>query len=318
MSKPPPGTRPLPATTDRVRALAEHKAGKAAANIHAFDKAAEIAGRIKDAHAFREALIGKLASQREFAAQCRALFSHGGDRRSSEFQDDLSVVLKGLDAFCESFGFKIRTVQRWYGLLDSAAYGEHESAILKRCWNLAQLERPANYSSESSDWHTPPPYLEAAREVLGIIDLDPASSAEANETVRAAKFFSKEDDGLKEYWFGRVFMNPPYGTTAHGGSLAAEFCNKAIDEFRAGRVEACIILVNSVHSQSWQAPLFEYPFCLVDHRIQFVSADGEENKNPTFQNMFVYLGRDVGKFAEVFSRFGYVARKIEQATEGQS
>jgi hypothetical protein len=34
--------------------------------------------------------------------------------------------------------------------------------------------------------------------------------------------------------------------------------------------------------------------------------------------MFVYLGRDVGKFAEVFSRFGYVARKIEQATEGQS
>lgn len=119
MSKPPPGTRP-PATTDRVRALAEYKAGKAAANIHAFDKAAEIAGRIKDARALREALIGKLASQREFAAQCRALFSHGGDRRSSEFQDDLSVVLKGLDAFCESFGFKIRTVQRWYGLLDSA------------------------------------------------------------------------------------------------------------------------------------------------------------------------------------------------------
>jgi hypothetical protein len=26
--------------------------------------------------------------------------------------------------------------------------------------------------------------------------------------------------------------------------------------------------------------------------------------------MFVYLGRDVGKFAEVFSRFGYVVRKI--------
>ena len=34
-------------------------------------------------------------------------------------------------------------------------------------------------------------FLDAAREVLGEIDLDPASGTEANETVKAAKFYTE-------------------------------------------------------------------------------------------------------------------------------
>jgi hypothetical protein len=36
------------------------------------------------------------------------------------------------------------------------------------------------------EWYTPERYLDLAREVLGTIDLDPASSEIAQETVRAA------------------------------------------------------------------------------------------------------------------------------------
>jgi hypothetical protein len=102
----------------------------------------------------------------------------------------------------------------------------------------------------------------------------------------------------------------PYGRTADGSSLAGAFCMKAISEYESGNIESCIILVNSLHSQSWQAPLYDYPICLVDHRIRFVSGDGEQNKNPTFQNIFVYLGREVDKFATAFERFGYVLGKL--------
>jgi ParB family chromosome partitioning protein len=312
MTKPPPGSRP-PALADKARALAEMQAGKAAAKFHAFDKAAEIAERVKDATALENALLGKLEAQRDFAAQYVALFPHGV---RADFRSD-SAVRSG-DDWCLTFAIHVRTVRRWCELLDAARYVEQKNAIFKRCWTLAEMGQAANYSSESVEWYTPARYLEAARDVLGSIDLDPASSAQANVTVHATEFCSKDDDGLAREWSGRAFLNPPYGKTADGGSLAAAFCNKAIEQYKAGNIDACIILVNSLHSQSWQAPLFDYPFCLVDHRIQFVSADGEENKNPTFQNMFVYLGRDVGKFADVFSRFGYVARKIEQATERQS
>jgi DNA N-6-adenine-methyltransferase (Dam) len=295
-----------PALTDRARALAEVKAGKAAAKFHAYDKAAEIAERVKDAEALEKALIGKLEAQRDFAAQYMALFPHGV---RADYSRPDSTVRSG-DEWCLTHGLNVRTVRRWCDLTDAAKYVEQNNAIFKKCWNLAEMQQAANYSSESIEWYTPARYIEGAREVLGEIDLDPASSVQANAVVRASKFFSKEDDGLARDWFGRVFMNSPYGRTADGRSLAAEFCKKAIDEFDSGRVEACIILVNSLHSQSWQAPLFDHPFCLVDHRIQFVSADGEENRNPTFQNMFVYLGHDVRKFAKVFSRFGYVAKKI--------
>jgi len=293
------------------RELAETQASTAAANIHAFDKAEEIARRVKNATALEGALIGKLESQRDFAAEYRAMFPpkvRADDRVGASSSD--SPVGSSSAEWCLSYGFHLRTVQRWLELLDAETYTDKKNAILKRCWELAELWQAANYSSASVEWYTPARYLEGVRQVLDKIDLDPASSTEANAVVRASKIFTKDDDGLKQAWFGRVFVNPPYGKTRDGGSLAAAFCNKAIDEFDKGNVETCIILVNSVHSQSWQAPLYDYAFCLVDHRIHFISADGQENASPTFQNVFFYLGHDVLKFAKVFARFGYVAKKI--------
>jgi DNA N-6-adenine-methyltransferase (Dam) len=281
--------------------------GKAAASIHALDTAASIAERIKDPDALERALIAKLESRRDFAAQYQAQFPKGGDRTQEQSASTGALLSRD---WCLTYGFALRTVQRWCGLLDAETYVDKKNAILKQCWKLAELWQAANYSSESVEWYTPARYLKAVREVLGGIDLDPASNAQANAVVGAKSIFTKDDDGLTKPWHGRVFMNPPYGTTRDGESLAGVFCNKAIEEYENGNVEACIILVNSVHSQSWQAPLYKHTVCLVDHRIAFISDDGEPNKNPTFQNIFVYLGEDIEKFAGTFSTFGYVMREV--------
>ena len=53
------------------------------------------------------------------------------------------------------------------------------------------------------EWYTPAYIIEAARKTMGTIDLDPASSVIANETVKATTFYTIDDDGLIKEWGGR-------------------------------------------------------------------------------------------------------------------
>src|SRR6266566_8165042 len=59
-----------------------------------------------------------------------------------------------------------------------------------------------------NEWYTPGKYLDAARVVLGGIDLDPASSEHAQRVVKAASHFTIETDGLAQDWKGRIWLNP--------------------------------------------------------------------------------------------------------------
>jgi hypothetical protein len=285
-------------TTD----LTNYDPDQGALNIVMLDAAAKLAEKIKDYTALGKALRNKLQEEADFAAHYRGRFPHG-------VRYDRGVV-SGPE-FCRSHGFSDRTVQRWgEKLIDREEGIEIEfEARLPNAAKLVLMEQAANFSSESNEWYTPAGYLELVREVFGHIDLDPASSPLANESVQAHQIYTEADDGLSQDWFGNVFCNPPYGIQ-EGQSLAGMFCQKAISEYEHDRISGAILLVNSVHSQKWQAPLYRFPVCFVDHRIQFVNGDGTENKNPTFQNIFVYLGPDREVFARVFSEIGYVMQLV--------
>jgi hypothetical protein len=274
--------------------------------VHASEAAERAAKRTKDPDAIARAVKAKLEAQRDFAADFRGRYVPG------KHTDSYDSAVVGAEAHCRQFGFEIRTVQRWAErLIDPASFEVEYHERLAKVLRIVQMEQAANFSSDSVEWYTPARYIEAARKALGKIDLDPASSAQANETVKATEFFTREQDGLEREWKGRAFLNPPYGKSQDHGSFAGAFCDKAIAEYESGNLDACIILVNSVHSQQWQARLFDFVICFVDHRIQFVAADGEENKNPTFPNMFVYLGPDAKRFARVFGTLGYVMEKVK-------
>jgi DNA N-6-adenine-methyltransferase (Dam) len=147
-------------------------------------------------------------------------------------------------------------------------------------------------SSESAEWFTPSVYIEAARRVMGGIDLDPASCELANRTVKAAQFFNVEENGLVREWFGKVFLNPPY----RRDGIQGKFVDKLVCEYKAGRCTEAIILVGNRTECDWFAPLWEYPMCFTNHRIRFVSPVGEKD-SPVNANVFAYLGRSMMSFS---------------------
>jgi len=284
-----------------------------AKKIHVLETAKRIAERIRDPVALERALLARLEAQREFAGHYHAQFPHGygpgrGHKRDASSGDSLTAK-----KYCKDCGFAQRTVQRWVEqLLDPVSFERQKNDIIKYCESRAQLWISSMYSSESVDWYTPAIYVDSARAAMGGIDLDPASCEAANETVKATEFWTAADNPIERDWRGRVFMNPPYGKTNAGESVANVFCEKAIAEYASidGNVEQVIILVNLSSSQNWQAKLYNDQICLVDHRIQFISGDGEENKNPTQQNVFIYLGEGDG-FAREFRKHGYIMQAVK-------
>lgn len=163
-------------------------------------------------------------------------------------------------------------------------------------------------SSACNEWYTPKPYIEAVREVLGEIDLDPASTAIANEIVCARHYYTCNDDGYLKAWPGRVFLNPPYGIE-HGESNQARWSRRLIEQYHTGVTSEAVLLVNAVPSNSWFAPLWEFPICFTDHRIHFYNVTAEAAQ-PTHSNAFVYLGPQIARFVRIFSRFGVVATRL--------
>lgn len=158
--------------------------------------------------------------------------------------------------------------------------------------------------STGVEWYTPAEYVDAAREILGgTIDVDPASSDIANQTVRAINYHTEHDDGLTVEWPGTVWLNPPYG------KQTGQFVAKLVEEVSAGRTTAAVLLINAYgFDAGWWRPLWDHTICFTDHRIIFTSPQ-RGTGGPANGNVFVYIGPDAAGFAERFSEFGVIVRR---------
>ena len=151
------------------------------------------------------------------------------------------------------------------------------------------------------EWYTPPQYIEAARFVMGKIDLDPASSKTANEIVKAKKFFTVKEDGLKQEWFGNVWMNPPYSQP-----LIDLFCEKLVSEYRDKNIHQACVLVNNATETAWGQRLLTScsATCFVKGRIKFVDKEGNPGGAPLQGQMILYFGQQGELFETTFNKFG--------------
>jgi len=156
-------------------------------------------------------------------------------------------------------------------------------------------------NSGENEWYTPIEFINAAREVMGSIDLDPASCEAANKTVKATKIYTINDDGLKQHWHGNVWLNPPYAS-----DLIGKFADKVAES--KNDIQQAIILVNNATETGWFNTLIGIASAVVfpKSRVKFYMADGKTGA-PLQGQAFIYVGNNPHKFLGVFRTFGWGA-----------
>lgn len=91
--------------------------------------------------------------------------------------------------------------------------------------------RPVHFSSKTDEWATPMAFFAEIDGEFGFT-LDVCALP---QNAKCERYFTPEDDGLKQEWRGVCWMNPPYGRAI------ARWVKKAFDSAQAGATVVCLV-----------------------------------------------------------------------------
>lgn len=250
---------------------------------------------IADALLLAEMRLGELISE---------IPESPGKRTDLNPEDDVQRSKKDV---VQALGFSVKTAQRFETLAkhpdivaSMSAEARADGEIISRTSILKAIAKKPFVinNSGNTEWYTPKQYIESARKVMGSIDLDPASSKEAQKIVRAAKYYDSKADGLTKKWKGNIWLNPPY-------NIVRQFVDKLLDS----PFDQAIVLVNNATETEWFARLAERSSAMVFHtgRIRFATPESDgEGTTPCMQGqVFLYFGGNVMQFIDEFSQYGW-------------
>ena len=164
-----------------------------------------------------------------------------------------------------------------------------------------------NQTSGEQEWYTPFPIVEAARQTMGWIDLDPASSSTANQRVKAVRYFHRAQNGLLQPWSGTVWLNHPFGRREN-----RLWIDKLVTEWGRGEVDELCCITYAATSEGWFQPLLELGSaqCWLRPRTRYVRPDGTAAKAVPKGSVVTYFGPFVHGFRHEFRRLGLVTRRV--------
>ena len=136
-----------------------------------------------------------------------------------------------------------------------------------------------HYSSKTNEWSTPQAFFDELNKEFNFT-LDPCATS---ENAKCNKYFTVEDDGLKQDWSkDTVFMNPPYGREIK------YWVQKAYEESLKGATVVCLI-PSRTDTKYWH----DYIFGKADD-IRFLRGrlkfGGSKNPAPFPSAIIIYKG----------------------------
>jgi hypothetical protein len=280
--------------------------------VPAYEAAIEAAQRMRDWNALFEAVDWMIAEQRDFVtwwSDAVGVRESAGDNQHKRSNAEQRSTLTRKLAEGKT-KIKQQQVSRWRTYLKRPDYrAKLAKGSYSATWSQQDAPDRADLQTGEMEWYTPAVYIEKARRVLGAIDLDPASCAQAQDVVGAEKFFTKADDGLAQKWHGRVWLNPPYA-----GGIVAAFAAKMVDEWTRGDLVGAFMLTNAYTETAWWHALARASsaICLTRGRIKFESPHGEKCA-PTNGQSFFYFGTEIAKLRAEFADVGLILRREKAA-----
>ena len=149
----------------------------------------------------------------------------------------------------------------------------------------------AMVSSKTNEWETPQGFFDVLNKEFNF-GLDVSAT---KENAKCKKYFTIEDDGLKQDWrgYGTVWMNPPYG--GHTG----DWIKKAYEQSLEG-VETVCLIVSSTDRSYWHEYIF--PFAkqirFIRGRLKF----GVATSTAPFASALVVFGKKEYKNKIIYDR----------------
>ena len=180
---------------------------------------------------------------------------------------------------------------------------------LTRKWFMKDGQ--TGHFSGDPEWYTPPWLYERARLIMGGIDLDPATHQKAIKMGnKATRYFTKEDDGLKQDWGKglRIFCNPPFTLDDKKTPGVLPFLNKLL----AADYSQAIFVTPEDSSVSHGQILWRVAnvVFIPTPRVHFIRG-GVIEKKPQKTTLVWGLGVDADRFLMAFRGYGRVMKVQE-------
>jgi phage N-6-adenine-methyltransferase len=246
----------------------------------------------------------KLRAERKAGEMLAAMEKNAGAATPGTRSQDVTALPPSLS----DLGIDKMQSSRWQreAKVDDETFEQYLASCREQQREITQsgLLKIANGShvslnSGENEWYTPPEYIEAARQAMGSIDLDPASCETAQANVRAKRYFDIEDNGLEKPWTGNVWLNPPYSK-----DLIGLFADKVTREC----FDQAVVLVNNATDTGWFHALASVASaaCFFRGRIKFLDKTGTPANTPVQGQVAIYVGPNVHGFSKAFSPLGSV------------
>lgn len=164
-----------------------------------------------------------------------------------------------------------------------------------------------SHNSGNMEWITPPNIVEAASRWMQGIDIDIASSPEANALHKIPTYYTKSNSAFDPLnpWYGSVYINPPYNRGVIDG-----FALELHQKLTYGDVKRATWLSNNATETKWCQLLVELkPYiCFPYQRFKFLNNQLEPKGKPLQGQMIMGFSKwnEYNSFHEAFHNIGWI------------